>query len=261
MLINHARIIPEAPTLMLARIITDGPGRAYLREACDDGAHYELCGYLDELPTDVVQFIFSNDNPWSRVVRKVGTERADIEASNIVMNALRRYPLWQIEQSLMNCGRQLIMFRGIELPFCSGAGNGQQLTSCRNSFHITKVVSQYFPSELYQFMNSLQNSNRLPMQFIHSISMIVVIISAVYCGWVAYRWWRPDGRSDPVLSDLLGVIIVGIVSNAAVTGILSVPMDRYQGRVIWLLPFFMVLVFGRLDGFRPNRARRKRRHG
>jgi SOS response associated peptidase (SRAP) len=123
---------------------------------------------------------------------------------------------------------------------------------CLNKFHITEVVSQYFPSELNQFMNSLQNSNRLPMGFIYSVGVAVVIISAIFCVSTAYRWWRPGGRPEPLVSDLLGVILVGIVSNAALTGILSDPLDRYEGRVIWLLPFFVVLVFGRLTGFRPQ---------
>jgi hypothetical protein len=49
-----------------------------------------------------------------------------------------------------------------------------------------------------------------------------------------------------LVSDLLAVILVGILSNAALTGILSVPLNRYGGRVIWLLPFFVVLYLGRL---------------
>jgi hypothetical protein len=101
-------------------------------------------------------------------------------------------------------------------------------------------------------MTSLQNSNRLPMGFLYSVDEIVVIISAIFCVTMAYRWWWPGGRPEPLLSDLLGVIIVGVVSNAAVTGILSEPMDRYGGRVIWLLPFFVVLVFGQLTVFHPQ---------
>jgi hypothetical protein len=90
------------------------------------------------------------------------------------------------------------------------------------------------------------------MGFIYNMDVIVVIISAIFCVTMAYRWWRPGGRSEPLLSDLLGVIIVGVVSNAAITGILGVPMGRYGGRVIWLLPFFVVLYFGQLTGSRPQ---------
>jgi hypothetical protein len=251
-LIHHVAIVPDGPSLVLAKVIADGPGRVYLHEACDAGANYELCAYIDKMPTDEMEFLYSNENPWGKVIRKVGIEGARIEASNIVMNAIRRYPLWQIEQSINNFARQLTMFRGIELPLCSTADNGEQLTWCLKRFHITEVVSKYFPSEIHQFMTSLQNSNRLPMGFLYSVDEIVVIISAIFCVTMAYRWWWPGGRPEPLLSDLLGVIIVGVVSNAAVTGILSEPMDRYGGRVIWLLPFFVVLVFGQLTVFHPQ---------
>jgi hypothetical protein len=248
-LIHQAAIVPEGPSFLLAKVIADGPGRAYLRQACDAGAHYELCAYLDEIPTHEWEFQYG---VWGKVTQKLGIEGAQIEASAIVMNAIRRYPLWQIEQSLINVARQLTMFRGIELPLCSTADNGEELTLCFKGLHITEVVTKYFPSELNKFMNSLQNRNRLPMRVIYAVDVIVVIISAIFCVIMAYRWWRPGGRSEPLVSDLLGVIIVGIISNAAITGILGVALDRYGGRVIWLLPFFVVLVFGRLILFRPQ---------
>jgi len=65
------------------------------------------------------------------------------------------------------------------------------------------------------------------MELIYVMDVIVLIISAIFCVTMAYRWWRPGGRPEPLLSDLLGVIIVGIVSNAAITGILGVQMGRY----------------------------------
>jgi hypothetical protein len=35
-----------------------------------------------------------------------------------------------------------------------------------------------------------------------------------------------------------------LLVNAAVCGVLSTPHDRYQSRVIWLLPFVAVLLHG-----------------
>jgi hypothetical protein len=108
-LIHQLVIVPDGPSFMLAKVIADGPARVYLREACDAGAHYELCAYLDEMSTYQWEFL---ENPWGKVIRKVGIEGAQIEASNIVVNTIRRYPLWQLEQSLINVARQLTMFRG-----------------------------------------------------------------------------------------------------------------------------------------------------
>ena len=63
------------------------------------------------------------------------------------MNTIRQYPLWQIEQSLISFARQLTMFRGIVLPLCSTVDNDKQLALCLKRFHITEVVSLYFPYE------------------------------------------------------------------------------------------------------------------
>jgi hypothetical protein len=38
------------------------------------------------------------------------------------------------------------------------------------------------------------------------------------------------------------ILIGGVVANAAVTGILSTPHDRYQARVIWLIPLLAMIV-------------------
>jgi len=251
-LMHQATILPWSPPLMLARVIADGPGRAYLRETCHAGSHYALCAYLDELPGDFNEFLFSSDSPLLKVTQRLGIEGTRTEASNIVINTILRYPLWQMEQSLTNFARQLMMFRGIEPSLCPGTNNAEQLKLCLDGFQITKVVARYFPSELSQFMNSLQNSNRLPLGLIYSVDVVVAILSMICCASLSYRWWRPGGRPEPPVSDLLAVILVGILSNAALTGILSAPQDRYQGRVIWLLPFFVVLYFGRLTGLRPE---------
>jgi hypothetical protein len=103
------------------------------------------------------------------------------------------------------------MFRGIVLPLCSTVDNDKQLALRLKRFHITEVVSLYFPYERNQYMTSLQNRNRLPMELIYVMDVMVLIISVIFCVTMAYRWWRPGGRPEPLLSDLLGVIIVGIV--------------------------------------------------
>jgi hypothetical protein len=258
-LIHRATILPEGPTLILARVIADGPGRAYLRESCGQGSHYELCPYVDELPTDVSDFLFSAESPWKRVTQKLGIEGSRIEASSIVMNAIRRYPLWQMEQSSINFVRQLMMFRGIELPLCYASENTEGFNSCLDQYKITQIVSTYFPNELMEFRSSLQNGRRFPLNIIYIGDVVIVIISTIFCVSVSYRWWGPGGYPEPLVSDLLAVIFVGILSNAALTGILAPPQDRYGARVIWLLPFFAFLYFAWSNDVKGHLALRPRR--
>jgi hypothetical protein len=41
------------------------------------------------------------------------------------------------------------------------------------------------------------------------------------------------------------IIFIGVVLNAAICGVLSGPYDRYQARVIWLVPFAAALALYR----------------
>jgi hypothetical protein len=52
--------------------------------------------------------------------------------------------------------------------------------------------------------------------------------------------WR---RHSPRLAGLTLVIAATVVANAGVTGVLSVVDDRYQCRVIWLVPLLAGIFF------------------
>jgi hypothetical protein len=41
---------------------------------------------------------------------------------------------------------------------------------------------------------------------------------------------------------LLAMVAIGIMVNAAICGALSSPLDRYEARVAWLVPFIAVTV-------------------
>jgi hypothetical protein len=249
--IQQATILPDGPSFLLARIIADGPGAAYLRESCHAGSHYALCAYLDDLPagSDAFdEFLWSTESPWQKAKRELSIEGARSEANDIILHAILRYPWWQIEEWSIDFARQLTMFRGIEPQLCPVTRNAEQLKSCLDGWLITKMVSRYFPSESEQFVNSLQNTNTLSLKPVYYVDVSVAVLSLIFCAVLAFRWWRPSGRPEAPFSDLLAVILVGILSNAALTGMLARPADRFGARVIWLLPFFVVLYLGRLGG-------------
>src|SRR5205823_1092553 len=116
-LIHQLTISPDGPSYMLARLVTDGTAAAYLRESCRAGSYYALCPYVDSLPTDFDEFLWSDESPWSKVRQRLSIEGVRNEASDIVIHTIRRYPLRQIKESSLNLIRQLIRFRGIE-PLC-----------------------------------------------------------------------------------------------------------------------------------------------
>ena len=60
------------------------------------------------------------------------------------------------------------------------------------------------------------------------------------------RWWlialvRAKLRQDRAGLGLLVGLLVAVAVNAFATGALSAPVDRYQARIIWLLPLAAAL--------------------
>jgi hypothetical protein len=56
---------------------------------------------------------------------------------------------------------------------------------------------------------------------------------------------RAAQRKDSGMIGLVSVVLATVLVNAAVCGILSGPTDRYQSRVIWLLPLLGALALWR----------------
>jgi hypothetical protein len=65
------------------------------------------------------------------------------------------------------------------------------------------------------------------------VQAFVVVASAMFIGWIALRGKLDQGRRE---TDILLVLLAGLAINAVIFGGLSAPVDRYQGRIIWLVP-------------------------
>jgi len=80
-----------------------------------------------------------------------------------------------------------------------------------------------------------------------------VVLGSV--GLIAF-WFFKDGlRVGDRERALLFVAIVGLLANAAIFGGLSAPVDRYQARVIWIVPLLAALFW--LSRWRRSAAPRR----
>ncbi|MFC2139001.1 hypothetical protein ACFLTE_12600, partial [Bacteroidota bacterium] len=44
------------------------------------------------------------------------------------------------------------------------------------------------------------------------------------------------------------IIIISLIVNSFICGTFSIPVGRYQGRIIWLLPFMLIVfIFEQID--------------
>ena len=95
------------------------------------------------------------------------------------------------------------------------------------------------PGEYMDFVQSRQANGNIELERIFSLQMVTVTVSFVLLlallPWILLR-------NDRGLREFLWLILTTVSVNATICGALSMPSDRYQSRVIWLLPFLLCLV-------------------
>jgi hypothetical protein len=222
----------DPPAFLLARVIADGPGKAWLQQNCGNG-RYALCGAVESLPADADTFLWDLEGPmWKNplpVRRRIKEEQREI-----VLGAVTSFPLWQIGASLENFANQmtdLSLDEMRDVPF----------------FH--RHMPAAFVHEYREYRASGQFTG-LPLRFFtgvhYAVAALAVIVSAAFLRWLVRRQEKDMVR-------LLLVVFAGLISNAFITGVISGSHGRYQGRVVWVLVFAAGLCL-LLPGRRRNRG-------
>ena len=215
---------------LMARVIADGPGDWYLEHHCGQ-VKLTICDYIDELPMDTDDFLWAEDGIWQRASEPTKARLREEEIP-FVLATLRAYPREQLSKSAANFWHQLTTF---------------DLSLFHPDDWVLQEFDRVLPGERSSYVQSRQARDALPYKVFTSIQDCTVIVSLVVIGFFTPRMWR--GRS-PRLAGLGLVIVSAVVANAFVTGILSMVENRFQSRVIWLLPLLAgILVLDWWDGW------------
>jgi hypothetical protein len=99
---------------------------------------------------------------------------------------------------------------------------------------VSDEYDSVFPGGRPHYLRSRQAQNTLPLEFFTSVGNWAIIVSILMiCALAPFLWRKRSAR----LVGLTVVILSTVIANALVTGPLSLVEDRFQSRVIWLLPF------------------------
>ena len=237
--IGHGRfgISPYGSVFALARLISDGPAQRVLDLHCPN-AGWRMCDWRGRFPADSDLFLWDGQGPvWSS---PGGPQGLAAEASEIVEATLRQEP-WAVLQAAMgNAVEQLGRVR-----LGDTLGNDWLEESITGSFEA------YFPAaDMARFRAGRQMASRLraiadPLNPVH---IVALVLGAGACLVIA---WRRRGRIEGKLSVL---VLAALLTNAAVSGALSRPHDRYQARIAWLVLLPPLLM---LPAVRPGLAWRR----
>lgn len=226
-----ARATHQAPLrfpLLEGRLIADGPGTRYLQASCPQ-SHFVLCEYVHDFPMTSDDFLMGTD-PGKSVFEVASYERRKAltaEQGRFVLAVLRYDPIGVVKTALQNSWAQFSDF---------GLSNFSSDTVFRDKMERT------FPeSVMVQIRRSAAYRETFPAATCTVLLYILFIGSFLYL-LVACLGLLPGRTMNGLLKGLFFWTCTGIVLNAALSGAISFPQSRYQGRVVWVLPLVALLV-------------------
>lgn len=210
----------ERPPYLMARVIADGPGRWFLQKHCDK-MQWAVCGHLQKLSDDPDDLLWATDESTEGGEDSesgIDRERMAKEEMPFVLAAVRAYPREQLQKSAANFWDQLTAFG---------------LYGFDPSKWMLRQFDEVLPRARASYLGSRQARDALPLDMLTDIQWWTIVASlAAILTAIPLLWRRHSSR----LPGLAVVVAAIVVANALVTGVLSVVDDRYECRVIWLVP-------------------------
>jgi hypothetical protein len=218
----------QRPPYLTARVIADGPGRWYLDSHCAT-EHWTACGHLGNLTSDADSFLWGDNAPYESASED-DRRKLEVQDVPLFLAAIRAYPREEYHRAVSNFGQQLMAFG---------------LYDFDSSDWIAAQFNETIPASRSSYLRSREARDSLPLDALTSVQFWAVIVSLAIIAGFALLGWRRHSRP---LIGLSLVILSMVVLNAFLTGTLSIVDERYQCRVIWLVPLLAnVFVLVRLE--------------
>ena len=220
---------PGRPPFLAMRLIADGPGHRYLRQACAHGQPYRLCRYKD-LPLNDVQ-----DSIWSSDPRKgvfvlsnpEGRMALEHEELRFVAGVVLSDPLGVVLTSLDNWRKQLGMV-SVQSPLIDPV--------------LYVAYSPYRESPLRPMVERIGSCGpdhhgcraRLDPDVADWLQTIEFLLAASVVVVLTPPLLRDRGAESRRWLEAMALVACGLLVNAFLYGAIAGPFPRYQSAVAWL---------------------------
>ena len=230
-----------APPLRLphpmARLIDLGPGTDYLKKNCPQSG-YAACAFVQNYPTKWDDFLFSTE-PQKGVFALADAgmkRRISAEQLPFVLDVLRHDPAGVLVGVARDIVHQIFNFR-VDLWSYEQEG-------------IAKFYAGRVPDSIYLGMLQSRASKPSILNTVQTMTTYAAfVVSLVALGAFFVLRKKKDNAEPPELPErrafalafdnFCWLIISGVVFNAIICATLASSMDRFQARVVWLLPLIV----------------------
>jgi putative flippase GtrA len=237
------------PPFVMARMLADGPGRAYMRHACAETAQggaepYVLCRYKDNVGSSTDLILWSNRKNLGvfNLASRPGRVGLEAEEMRFVLGTLKYDPAGQTLASLRDWGEQLINVQ-VDDPLRNPAAY------LRGRYWPTTILPKLIPNfaACRPPGDCRPPFNYYVLEGWHGTVLVASLLALIWrlslkdVRQAVCRRGLKDGEEPARVAATMLLLAAVLLVNAAICGILSGPFARYQSRLIWLLPVGMGL--------------------
>jgi hypothetical protein len=230
--------------IFLARILEDGPGLRYLNDVCttknlktctalplfNEAAKREV--ELGIIHNPELKNLVLNALLWDGGINTIGgLSNVNDEASSIIHGSMKAYPMEMISAFINNTFDQ---FRTFSV--------GNQFGSTSHIVAINYFFKANFPASNQSYIDSHQYEGGVKVitSSLNVMYRLIIYLSSFMIIVLVFYSSKTQSASSSVRLVILSLIVF-LITNAMITGGISAIFDRYQSRVIWLLPAIIFL--------------------
>lgn len=210
----------------MARLAESGVLKRYLEKNCEEN-NYRLCAFKDEIPSSATAFIWPRE---SLLIKTGGWDSTKTEYKKIISDIYfsPEYWQWLTVDHIMATMRQFFTF---------SPGEIEPHTQKSVPFG---CMNWKMPHELNAYMTSKQQTGEFNIEDIKRRQTVLVYFSLLFFLLILTGSIKTASNTFG-LNGLL-FITVFLFLNAFICGALANVIDRLQGRVIWILPLFVLVI-------------------
>jgi hypothetical protein len=214
-------LTPGGSSFLFGRLVEAGIVKRYLDDKCPD-ANLRLCAYTTSLPKDADTWLWDNASPF----RAIKDFEGSAEESSIIRDTLTLYPLTHLRAAIAATAQQLIKFK----TEVNGTDNAPTIG----------MFKEHTPALYPAFMQARQQTPGFDVSALNAVHVPAAAL-AILALAMALVLRRRIGLPEP-LAALAVTLALALCANAAICGVFSHPVDRYQSRLVWLAVLAVAMV-------------------
>ncbi len=183
----------------------------------------QICAYRNELPQEADDWLWANDTPFYKLGGWQdfrGEERADHLGAT-----LARYPLMHAETAVADSLRQLFTLK--------------TEVSTHDNAPTLETFADRLPQLQLPLLAARQQNDGIDPALLNLVHVPFAAFSILaLAGAFVFR----RRNMTPRQAALCLCVLIALAANAAICGVFSHPVDRYQSRLVPLAPFALALL-------------------